>query len=77
MSYSSFDLFHTGLSLGGTTPTHPPFFSLVFIMRKTCPFPSHIYILHTLGKSPTNFCYQKTQQNPPKKPNTIKKKPHK
>ena len=57
MSYSIFDLFHTGLSLGGTTPppTPTPFFYFrQFLFRlKKCPFPSPIHILHTHENAPS------------------------
>ena len=48
MSYSSFDLFHKGLSLGGLTP----FFLPVFISRNTFPFPSPIHNLPAREHAP-------------------------
>ena len=49
MSYSSFYLFHKGLSLGGLTRS---FFPPVFISRNTFPFPSSIHILHAHENAP-------------------------
>ena len=65
MSHSSFDLFHTGLSLGETTLL---FSSPMFISRNKFPFPSPIHILHAHENAPpppqkkTNNNNKKQQQ---------------
>ena len=52
MSHSRFDLFHTGLYLGGGGGGTTPFFSPVFISRNKCTFPSPIHILHAHENAP-------------------------